>query len=161
MSPNRILTLFINGNHVSGTAGETILQVARENDIEIPTLCNLDGLTSTGACRICLLEVKGSNKLLPACATQIREGMEVTTESERLLKYRRMILELIFSRTQPYLFSVCFQRPLRFTVHGPEARCGSYQLQLPQPPTSGRRVPSPICHGSQSMHPVHPLHPCL
>jgi len=106
MSPNKILTLHINGKHVSGTAGETILQVARENGIHIPTLCNLDGLTSTGACRICLVEIKGSNKLLPACATQIREGMEIETDTERLKKYRRMILELIFAERN-HVCSVC------------------------------------------------------
>jgi bidirectional [NiFe] hydrogenase diaphorase subunit len=106
MSPNRIMTLFIDGKHVSGLEGETILQVARENDIDIPTLCNLDGLSSTGACRVCLVEVKGFNKLLPACVTQIREGMEVTTDTERLRKYRKMILELIFSERN-HICAVC------------------------------------------------------
>lgn len=106
MSPNKIMTLFINGKHVSGMEGETILQVARENEIDIPTLCNLDGLSSTGACRLCLVEIKGLNKLLPACVTQIREGMEVTTDTEKLQKYRRMILELIFAERN-HICAVC------------------------------------------------------
>ena len=63
--------------------------MARENGIHIPTLCHLDGLSDVGACRLCLVEVKGANKLLPACVTRVAEGMEVTVNSERLAKYRR------------------------------------------------------------------------
>ena len=71
---------------VSARAGQTILEVARENGIEIPTLCHLDGLTDVGACRLCVVEIKGNNKLLPACVTTVFEGMEVTTQTERLQK---------------------------------------------------------------------------
>lgn len=91
-----VKTLKINGQDVSGRADETILEIARENDIFVPTLCHLDGLQAVGACRLCLVEVAGSNKLLPACITQVQEGMEVFTDSERLQKYRRMILEMLF-----------------------------------------------------------------
>ena len=79
-----VKTLIIDGQEVSARAGQTILEVARENDINIPTLCHLEGLGEVGACRLCLVEIKGSNKLLPACVAQIHEGMEVTTNSERL-----------------------------------------------------------------------------
>jgi bidirectional [NiFe] hydrogenase diaphorase subunit len=91
-----VKTLKINDIDVSGRQDESILDIARENDIFIPTLCHIDGLTSIGACRMCLVEVAGSNKLLPACVTQVQEGMEVFTHSERLEKYRRMILEMLF-----------------------------------------------------------------
>lgn len=92
-----IITLSINGRPVSGLASETILQVARDNGIDIPTLCFLDGLSATGACRLCMVEIAGSAKLQPACVTPIQEGMEINTESERLLRYRRAIVELLFS----------------------------------------------------------------
>ena len=96
-APVKIKTLTIDGKEVSAREGETILQVARENGIDIPTLCYLEGLEPIGACRLCLVEVKGINRLVPACVTQVEEGMEVVTNSERLIKYRQMILELLFS----------------------------------------------------------------
>lgn len=105
-APVTIKTLTIDGKEVSAREGETILQVARENGVYIPTLCHLDGLEPIGACRLCLVEVKGVNRLLPACMTQVEEGMEVTTNSERLVKYRRMILELLFSERN-HTCSVC------------------------------------------------------
>lgn len=95
--PSQIKTLKIDGRDVGARADETILEVARENNIFIPTLCNVDGLTPIGACRMCLVEIKGSNRLLPACVTHVQEGMEVITNSEQLQTYRRLILELIFS----------------------------------------------------------------
>jgi len=66
-----VKTLIIDGQEVSARRGQTILEVAKENDVNIPTLCHLDGLSDVGACRMCLVEIKGSNKLLPACVAQI------------------------------------------------------------------------------------------
>jgi len=91
-----VKTFKINDIDVSGHEDESILDIARENDIYIPTLCHIDGLTSVGACRLCLVDVAGTNKLLPACVTKVQEGIEVYTDSERLHKYRRMILEMLF-----------------------------------------------------------------
>jgi bidirectional [NiFe] hydrogenase diaphorase subunit len=101
-----VKTLIINGLNVSARAGQTILEVARENNIQIPTLCHLDGLSSVGSCRLCLVEVKGSTKLFPACVTAVEEGMEVNTVSERLKKHRRTILELLFAERN-HVCSVC------------------------------------------------------
>lgn len=101
-----VKTLIIDGQEVSATRGQTILEVARENDIDIPTLCHMDGLSDVGACRLCVVEIKGSSKLFPACVTQIYEGMEVTTDSERLRKHRRMLLELLFTERN-HICSVC------------------------------------------------------
>jgi bidirectional [NiFe] hydrogenase diaphorase subunit len=94
---SRIKTLKIDGRDFSAREDETILQIADENNIFIPTLCRIEGLSLQGACRLCLVEVKGWGKLVPACVTYAEEGMEVVTESERLNKYRRMIIELLFS----------------------------------------------------------------
>ena len=101
-----VKTLVINGQEVSARRGQTILEVAKENDINIPTLCHLDGLTDVGACRMCLVEIKGSNKLLPACVSAVFEGMEVSTNTERLQKYRRNILEMLFAERN-HICSVC------------------------------------------------------
>lgn len=90
-------TLEIDGREVSARAGETILAVAAEHGIEIPTLCSLEGLSTVGACRLCLTEVEGTGRLLPACTTAVTEGMQVRTRSERLDRYRRGVLELLFA----------------------------------------------------------------
>ena len=102
----QVKTLKINGVDVGGRGDQTILQVARDHDIEIPTLCHIDGLSDVGACRLCLVEVKGINKLIPSCTTLVEEGMEVTTNSERLAKYRKMVLELLFAERN-HVCSVC------------------------------------------------------
>ena len=69
----RVITLTMDGRDISARGDQTILQVARENNMYIPTLCHLTGLSRVGACRLCLVEVKGINKLLPACVT-LRRG---------------------------------------------------------------------------------------
>jgi bidirectional [NiFe] hydrogenase diaphorase subunit len=89
-------TLRIDGADVAGTDGQSILSVARENGIRIPTMCHLDGLSDTGSCRMCVVEIAGSTKLTPACTTAVSEGMEVTTTSPQLLEYRRMLVEMLF-----------------------------------------------------------------
>ena len=101
-----VKTLVIDEQEVSAHAGQTILEVARENEIRIPTLCQLDGLSNVGACRLCLVEIKGSNKLLPACVTTVQEGMVISTNTERLQKHRRTILELLFAERN-HICAVC------------------------------------------------------
>ena len=99
-------TLTINGRQISAAEGSTVLKAAEEAGVEIPTLCHLDGVYDVGACRLCLVEVKGASRLLPACTTVISEGMEVQTGTERLIKYRRMTLELLFAERN-HVCSVC------------------------------------------------------
>ncbi len=106
MSQVRVITLTMDGRDISARGDQTILQVARENNMYIPTLCHLTGLSRVGSCRLCLVEVKGINKLLPACVTRVEEGMEVSLSSERLNKYRRSILELLFSERN-HVCAVC------------------------------------------------------
>ncbi len=104
--PTRVLTFRINDRDVSAREDETLLTVARQNGINIPTLCHLEGLSERGACRLCIVEIKGSPKLLPACVTLPRQDMEVMTHSERVIDYRRKILELLFSERN-HVCSVC------------------------------------------------------
>jgi bidirectional [NiFe] hydrogenase diaphorase subunit len=99
-------TLTIDGQMVSAEENETILDAARDAGIKIPTLCHLEGVMDVGACRMCLVEITGTPKLLPACVTKVQEGMEVKTDSERLQKYRRMILELLFAERN-HVCAVC------------------------------------------------------
>lgn len=101
-----VKTFRINGRDLSARADQTILDVARENKIFVPRMCELEGLSTVGACRLCLVEVKRSNKLLPSCVTHVEEGMEVTTNSERLDHYRKMIVELMFTERN-HTCSVC------------------------------------------------------
>ena len=100
------ITLTIDNRPVSGRAGETILQVAADHGIRIPTLCHLEGLSGLGSCRLCLVEVAGGGKLLPACVTPIREDMEVLTRSERLDRHRRRIIELLLAERN-HVCAVC------------------------------------------------------
>jgi bidirectional [NiFe] hydrogenase diaphorase subunit len=101
-----VKTLIIDGKDVSARAGQTILEVAREHGIHIPTLCQLDGLSNFGGCRLCLVEIEGSPKLFPACVTAVYEGMVVSTETERLRRHRRNIMELLFAERN-HICSVC------------------------------------------------------
>jgi bidirectional [NiFe] hydrogenase diaphorase subunit len=106
LNPVRILTFKIDERDVTAREDETILTVARQNGINIPTLCHLDGLSERGACRLCIVEIKGSPKLLPACVTLPRQDMEVVTNSERVVDYRKKILELMFTERN-HVCSVC------------------------------------------------------
>ena len=105
-TPVRVKTLSIDGTEVGAREDQTALEVARENRIFIPTLCDLPGLKTVGACRLCLVAVKGVNRLLPACTTTVTEGMEVTVHSEQIDRYRRGILELLFAERN-HVCSVC------------------------------------------------------
>jgi bidirectional [NiFe] hydrogenase diaphorase subunit len=100
------INLKIDGHEIVGQEGKTILQTATENGIEIPHLCFLDGLTNTGACRLCLVELKGSAKLFASCSTPISDGMEVTTNSQTLKNYRKNTLQLLLSE-RTHICSVC------------------------------------------------------
>ena len=94
--PQKKISIRIDGALISALEGQTILQAARANGKKIPTLCDLEGLTPVGACRICMVEVSGTDRLFPACTTPLQDGMSVTTNSAKLTAYRRMALELLF-----------------------------------------------------------------
>jgi bidirectional [NiFe] hydrogenase diaphorase subunit len=106
VNPVRMLMFKIDDRDVSAREDETILAVARQNGIHIPTLCHLDGLSERGACRLCIVEVKGAPRLMPACVTLPRQDMEVLTSSPRVVDYRKKILELIFTERN-HVCSVC------------------------------------------------------
>lgn len=91
------VTIVLNGVEVSGSPGTTILDLARESGVYIPTLCYDPNLTSTGACRLCLVEDERSGALLASCVAPIAAGMTINTNSPRVLEHRRKILKLMLA----------------------------------------------------------------
>lgn len=102
----KTFTLKISGIEFKASEGSTILDFARANNIFIPTLCSFKGLSSVGACRLCMVEVRGVPRLLAACATLVAEGMEITVDSPKVAKYRKMVLELLLAERN-HICAVC------------------------------------------------------
>ena len=92
-----MVNLTIDGRAVQAKKGSTILDVARENGIYIPTLCYHDFCTANGLCRICVVEVEGQRLLQPACIVKAAAGMKVQTRSGRVIRARKTILEMLSS----------------------------------------------------------------
>ena len=91
----KTISVRIDGELVTAQAGESILEAARANGKHIPTLCFLKGLSASGACRVCMVELAGTDRLLPACTTPIQEGMSIKTASPKLTLDRRIAVELL------------------------------------------------------------------
>ena len=98
--------LKIDNIEVAVPEGTMILNAARANGIVIPTLCDVEGLTGYGGCRLCMVEIHGSPKLFAACVTPVGTGMEVVTQSDRLKEYRKMALQFILAE-RTHICSVC------------------------------------------------------
>ena len=98
MVNQKMITLTVDGQQVTVPAGTTILDAARKASIKIPTLCYLRDVNEIAACRICVVEVEGQDRLVPACTAQVREGMVVSTCSDRVKRTRRINLRLILSQ---------------------------------------------------------------
>ena len=92
-----MVNIKINNMPLSVPKGISILEAARTAGIEIPTLCYLKKINEIGACRICMVEVKGARSLVTACVYPVNEGMEIFTNTERVRKSRKTTLELILS----------------------------------------------------------------
>ncbi|HWI54900.1 MAG TPA: 2Fe-2S iron-sulfur cluster-binding protein, partial [Desulfobacteria bacterium] len=89
------VTLTINGQKVTAAEGITVLEAAKQIGIDIPTFCYEKALTAPGACRICVVEIKGMRNLPPSCVTAVAPGMEVETDSPAVVEARKTILELL------------------------------------------------------------------
>lgn len=87
----------VNGRIVEAQVGRPLLEVLRDNGIEVPTLCNVPGLAPTGACRLCAVEVEGERNLVPSCAFPTRQDLKVKTHSPRAIEARRTIVELLLA----------------------------------------------------------------
>jgi NADH dehydrogenase/NADH:ubiquinone oxidoreductase subunit G len=91
------LTLSIDGQQVEIEPGATLLEVAQRIGIDVPTICYHEATTSNALCRICVVEVEGQRLLQPACVVKAANGMQVKTQSERVIRSRRTILEMLAS----------------------------------------------------------------
>ena len=91
------IVITINGSKLSGREGMTILEVARENGIDIPTLCYSPELIPIGACRICVVEVEGSKTLVGSCHTPVTQEMVIYTHSPQVLEARKAMVELLLA----------------------------------------------------------------
>jgi bidirectional [NiFe] hydrogenase diaphorase subunit len=98
--------LKIDGVEVEVADGTMILKAAEASGIIIPTLCELEGLTPYGGCRLCIVQVSGTSKLFPACSTPVGSGMEVTTQSPKLYEYRKMVLQTLLAE-RTHICAVC------------------------------------------------------
>ncbi len=96
------IRVIINGREVLAPLGATVLEAASQAGIDIPTLCHHRALKPIGACRICVVEVKGQRNLQAACACPIAEGMEIETESPRVVGARKLVLDMLFSERNHY-----------------------------------------------------------
>jgi len=96
-APARLIDLTIDGQPTRVPEGTTLLQACRGEGIDTPTLCYLETLTPINACRVCVVEVEGSRVLVPACSRRAEPGMVVHTDSERVRRSRRMVLEFLAS----------------------------------------------------------------
>lgn len=92
-----MVKLTINGKEITAPADSTILEAARANGIYIPTLCYDEAVEIYGACGVCVVEAQGVPKLLRSCSAKVAEGMVIDTESERVVKSRKIAMELLMS----------------------------------------------------------------
>ena len=150
------LSIRIDGELISAVEGQTILQAAKANGKYIPTLCDLEGLTPVGACRLCIVEVSGTDRLFPACTTPMQDGMSVTTIPPSSRNTGAFRWNCCWSSAttcappaSPTAIANCSPWPPRWA----SARCA-----LPTTIPSWRRpVPSALRARPQPLHPVHAL----
>ena len=127
------VTLKINGREIAADNSQTILQVARANGIQIPTLCYDPRLSPYGSCLVCVVEVRSANRLLMSCTTPVAEGMDIWTESEPAMRARRTALEMLLSNHYADCRGPCFlQCPANVDVQGylALANAGMYREAL-------------------------------
>jgi bidirectional [NiFe] hydrogenase diaphorase subunit len=96
-----MVNITINGRKIQAQEESTILAAAREHNIVIPTLCENEAVAPYGACRLCMVQIKtarGRERLVTSCIYQVEEGLTVQTHTERVLKIRKMLLELLLAR---------------------------------------------------------------
>lgn len=91
------VTFLMDGKEITAADGQTLLEAARENGVDIPTICWHEATTSNAVCRICVVEVEGMRLLQPACIVKAAERMKVQTRSERVTRARRTVLEMLAS----------------------------------------------------------------
>jgi len=136
--PRNAVEITLDGRSVTVPEGTTLLEAARQEGIDTPTLCYLENLTPVNVCRICVVEVEGSRVLVPACSRKAEAGMVVHTDSERVRLSRRLVLELLGSSvdlsTAPQIQEYMERydaRPERFGPPSPPVAAGERDAARP------------------------------
>lgn len=124
----REVKLKINGKEITATEGMTILEAARKAGFEIPTLCYHDGLSPHGGCRLCVVEVKGSPRLLTSCTTPVADGMEVSIDTDRVKEARKFVMNLIM--TERNHFCMFCEKSGRYEETDCELQKRAYEVQI-------------------------------
>lgn len=125
----KMINLKINNIAVSVPAGTTILQAARSVGIRIPTLCYLKDINAIGACRVCVVEVKGARNLVASCVFPVNEGMEVFTSTPRVIKSRKTTVELLLSDHKKDCLSCVRSTNCELQALSHELGCDEYKFQ--------------------------------
>ena len=131
----------IDGELITAQEGQSVLEAARDHDKYIPTLCYLKGLSATGACRICMVELAGTDRLLPACTTPVQDGMSIKTTSPRLEEYRKMAIELLLVERN-HVCSICISNG-RCEL---QAHAQSLEITHARYPYNNPRLPVDMSH---------------
>ncbi|MCP4379436.1 MAG: 4Fe-4S dicluster domain-containing protein [bacterium] len=92
-----VINIEVNGAKLKAKPGETVLESLKRNGVSVPTLCHMPGLAPSGACRLCVVEIKGQTALTPSCAYPVAEGMVIQTHSPRAMRARKTIIELLLA----------------------------------------------------------------
>ncbi len=162
-----IVTLTINGKNLQAAQGETVLDVARREGIVIPSLCHISGTAPWAACRLCLVEVEGVDKLQAACTTWVAEGMSVQTDTPRVRARRESYLKMYLSDHNSYCEAPCTHAcPTHVDIPGYLAALAAgdaagaaaiVRAELPFPGILGRICPrycEPVCRRAQIDEPI-------
>jgi hypothetical protein len=97
MAERDMLTIEVNNRKVEARERETILTALKRAGVNVPTLCHMEDLSPTGACRLCVVEVEGQRGLIPSCAYPVSDGMKIKTHSPRVMRARKTVLELLLA----------------------------------------------------------------
>ena len=129
MQDVKMINLKINGQAVSVPEGTTVLDAAKKAGIKIPTLCYLRDINAIGACRVCVVEVKGARSLVASCVYPVAEGMEVVTNSKRVLDSRKTTVELILSDHKKECLSCVRNGNCELQTLSEELRCDAKKYE--------------------------------
>ena len=102
---NQLVSVKINGKTFFGNPEETILEISKKNNIEIPHLCFKEGMRPDGNCRVCMVEIEGERVLQPSCVRTITDGMIINTTSERVVHSQKLVLELLTADVSEYVYN--------------------------------------------------------
>ena len=102
---NQLVSVKINGKTFFGNPEETILEISKKNNIEIPHLCYKEGMRPDGNCRVCMVEIEGERVLQPSCVRTITDGMIINTTSERVVHSQKLVLELLTADVSEYVYN--------------------------------------------------------